>query len=939
MRRRRSVRPAAAARPSPTGTASRGADRRRTAVPLDEYRRKRDFARTPEPAPGAVPSVAGKSPASGGAPSRADRPLAPFAVRRRFVVQRHRATRLHYDLRLEIGGVLVSWAVPRGPSLDPDAKRMAVHVEDHPLDYFDFEGTIPRGEYGAGDVIVWDWGTWEPERETPVPDAALAAGELKLRFRGEKLRGRATIVRTGRAERKRGAVDEDVGDPWLLIHKRDADAVAGWDAEDHPASVKSGRTNDEVKAGEPASLTGTPPSPGIDPDLALAVPAAMPRFVEPMLATPGTAVPDGADWLVEVKWDGYRTQALVRGGRTELRSRNGADAGDWFPRLRGDADWIDAAEAAVDGEVVALDEAGRPDFGRLQERLGDASGGVVLVAFDLLHLDGFSLLDVPLEARKALLASRLRPDPRVQISAHAVGGGPAFFDAAVAHGLEGVVAKRRRSRYAPGRRSGDWIKRKGRPGQELVVGGWTPVSANRKELGAVAVGVYEGARLRFAGMVGSGFDARSRKDLLARFAALATDEAPFDPAPPAGARGRWGKDLADVRWVRPELVIRAEIAGWTRDGSVRQAAYKGLLEDRDPRSVTRESTAEVVVEVAAVPATTPAPVPGSAPSASSAAGVTLGELAALDAMTRDGVWHVGGEELKVTNLDKVLFPAREGSNEPPVTKRELIAYFAQVAPAMLPHLAGRPLNLQRFPDGAGRPGFWQKQIPPTAPAWLTRWHEAGVEDRTDRDPNDHLVADGVAALCWLGNQASFEVHAWTSTCEDPWRPTYALIDIDPGAETTWAQTLVLARLYRTALSHLGVRAYPKVTGGRGLHAWIPLERGRYSYGDTSAWVEKLSRAVGTAVPDLVSWDWAKKDRGGRARLDYTQNAGIKTLVAPYAVRPRPGAPISAPITWDELDDPELRPDRWTVRTALARIAQLGDPWAALPADRQVLPPL
>jgi len=306
-------------------------------------------------------------------------------------------------------------------------------------------------------------------------------------------------------------------------------------------------------------------------------------------------------------------------------------------------------------------------------------------------------------------------------------------------------------------------------------------------------------------------------------------------------------------------------------------------------------------------------------------------------MSRDGVWNIGGRELKVTNLDKVLFPPRDGAEEPPVTKRELIEYFARVAPVMLPHLAGRPLNLQRFPDGAGKPGFWQKQIPSTAPEWLTRWRETGLDGRADRDPNDHLVADGVASLAWLGNQAAFEVHAWTSTCADPWQPTYALIDIDPGTETTWDQTLVLARLYRTALAHLGVRSYPKVTGGRGLHAWIPVERGRYSYSETSAWVERLSRAVGAAVPDLVSWEWAKKSRDGRARLDYTQNAGIKTLVAPYAVRPRPGAPVSAPITWDELDDPALRPDRWTIRTVLDRIAALGDPWAPLPDDRQTLP--
>ena len=924
-------------------------------MPLEEYRRKRDFARTPEPAPGAVPGLV-PAPASvpANAPSAASTgsqpTVAPFAVRRRFVVQRHRATRLHYDLRLEIGGVLVSWAVPRGPTLDPDERRMAIHVEDHPLDYFDFEGVIPKGEYGAGDVIVWDWGTWEPERETPDPATALAAGELKLRFRGEKLRGRATIVRTGEAERKKGrATDaEETGDPWLLIHKRDADAEAGWEAEDHPASVRTGRTNDEVKAGVPPRLTGTPPVGGIDPDLALATPAAMPRFIEPMLATPGSAVPPGADWLIEVKWDGFRTQAIVRAGHAELRSRGGNDAGGWFPRLRGASEWIDASEAVIDGEVVALDEAGRPDFSLLQERMNDAQGGVVLIAFDLLHLDGFSLLDVPLEARKALLASRMRPDARVQLSAHTVGGGPAFYEAAVRHGLEGVVAKRRRSRYTPGRRSADWIKRKARPSADLVVGGWTPEQGGSKGLGALVVGVYQDGKLRFSGAVGSGFHGAARRDLLERLATLETERPPFDPPPAPGSRSRWtGKELAGVRWVRPELVIQAEMAGWTRDGNVRQAAFKGLQADREPTSVVRETAVEVEAEPeaptgvgpASASASGPVSAPASASPSSRFAGATGTELAALAAVGREGVWSVGGRDLRLTNLDKALFPPLDGSDEPPVTKRELVAYFAQIAPAMLPHLAGRPLNLHRYPDGAGKPGFWQKQIPATAPDWLTRWHETGVDGREDREANDHLVADGVGALCWLGNQASFEVHAWTSTCEDPWRPTYALIDVDPGTQTTWDQTLALARLYRTALAHLGVRAYPKVTGGRGLHAWIPIERGRYTYQDTSDWVEKLSRAVGAALPDLVSWEWSKKDRGGKARLDYTQNQPIKTLVAPYAVRPSAGGPVSTPITWEELDDPDLRPDRWTVRSILARVADVGDLWASLPDDAQVLPPL
>ena len=301
-------------------------------------------------------------------------------------------------------------------------------------------------------------------------------------------------------------------------------------------------------------------------------------------------------------------------------------------------------------------------------------------------------------------------------------------------------------------------------------------------------------------------------------------------------------------------------------------------------------------------------------------------------MTKDGVWSVGGFELKLTNLDKVIFPPRD---EGPVTKRDLIRYFALIAPTMLPHLQERALNFQRFPNGPNAPGFWQKDIPSTAPAWLRRWKETGVEDRA---ANDHLIADRVGALCWLGNQTSFEIHAWTSRIDDPMAPTFALIDIDPGTKTTWEETLTLARLYRTALEHLGVRGYPKTTGKRGIQVWIPIEP-KYTFRQTSDWVEQLSRAVGSTVPNLVSWEWAKASRGGKARLDYTQNTYIKTLVAPYSVRPADGAPVSTPITWGELDDPGLRSDRWTIRTVVERVDRLGDLFANAQTDRQELPSL
>jgi bifunctional non-homologous end joining protein LigD len=930
-------------------------------MPLEDYRRKRDFTKTPEPAP--VPSTAATGQTG------------------RFVIQRHRATRLHYDFRLEIDGVLVSWAVPKGPTLDPTIRRMAVHVEDHPIEYFDFEGVIPAKQYGAGDVIVWDWGTWEPEAPTLEPRQAVEDGELKFRIHGQKVKGRFTIVRTSRrpGSQPARAFEGDDGEQWLLIHKRDEHAVAGWDAEDFPQSVKTGRTNDEVKANRDAIWVSEAPAATAEIDLAGATAAPLPQRIEPMLATLATKAFDDPDWLFEIKWDGFRVQAVVDGGKARVWTRNLNDAAAYFPKLLANpARWIEAEQAIVDGEVVALDEHGVPDFSLLQTKLGDKQAtGLAYQAFDLLYLDGRSLLDVPLEDRKRLLRSVLKDHPRVRYAAHVEGEGLAFFEAAKGLGVEGMVAKLRRSRYEPGRRSSAWLKIKIRPEQELVVGGWTPGSGNARDLGALAIGVYDGEQLRFAGKVGSGFTAGIRKELLARLEALETDVPPFDPAPPKDYRGRWGGDLVGVRWVKPELVIRAEIGGWTRDGHVRQTAYKGIEPGRDPKDVVRETAVASATAVRAAEAALPvesgedgdmprsttgskrAKTAGSGPKAAAAAGsktaaaasskapaptanpafaaATDAELAALDAIPKEGVWSVGGYELKLTNLEKPLFDGRDGGD--PITKRELIRYFARIAPTMLPHLADRPLNMQRFPNGAGAPGFWQKNVPETAPKFLTRWHETGVDGRTDRGANEHLVPDKTAALCWLGQQGSFEVHAWTGKLPDAWVPTFAYIDIDPGEKTTWEETLVLARLYRTALGHLGVRGYPKTTGKRGIQVWIPVEQGRYDFSDTSAWVERVSRAVGSTVPELISWEWAKEARKGRARLDYTQNASIKTLVAPYSVRPAAGAPVSTPITWDELDDPDLRPDRWTVRDILDRVAEVGDLFAAAQTDAQELPPV
>ena len=886
-------------------------------MPLEEYRRKRDFRSTPEPPPSDVVDRSG-----------------------RYTVQRHRATALHWDFRLEIGGVLVSWAVPRGPTLDPAQKRLAMPTEDHPIEYLDFEGVIPRG-YGAGDVIVWDWGIFEPE-ETTDPARALKAGELKFLLHGEKLRGRFTIVRTGARRGRRGSTADD-REQWLLIKKRDETAVDGWDAEDFPHSVKTGRTNDEVVAGVAPRFTADAPTELGDLDLSSSIPEPMPDFIPPMKATLATTPFSDPEWLFEVKWDGYRVEAVVSDGMARLWTRNRQDAGRYFPDLVGPAPWIDARDAIVDGEVVALDEAGRPQFSLLQDRTGIRQGRepgshrsrgepapIVFQAFDLLHLDGRSLLGVPLEGRKRALRTRLRAHPLVRYAGHVEADGEAFYEAARAQRLEGIVAKLRRSTYEPGRRSPAWLKLKVRAEQEVVVAGWLPGQGTHKDLGSIIVAVRDGERWAHAGQVGSGIDTKTRRELRARLESIERPDSPLDPAP----------RLKGARWVEPQIVVRVEFAEWTADNLLRQAAFKGFEIDRDPRAVHREratstAAATTKAEKEAAPATAP-----PAPRTRAAASRTKARRpepddepeGQLDGLGATGVLVVDGVEVRVTNLDKVLFPAREG--EEPVTKRDLLRYHLMVGPTMIPYLDGRGTTVHRYPDGVEKGGFWQKDLPKHTPEWVSRWRYIHEKE----GPKNYPVVDRRATLAWLAQEAAIELHPWTSRAEAPDMPAYALIDVDPGPDTTWDEVLALTRLYRAALDHVGVRGHPKVTGKRGIQVWIGIREG-YTFDDTRDWVEALSRAVGATVPDLVSWEWSKRARRGKARLDYTQNAINKTLVAPYSPRPAAGAPVSMPIAWEELDDPDLRSDRWTIRSAPARLAELGDPFATVLSDAQELRPI
>ncbi|MGH2466772.1 MAG: DNA ligase D [Candidatus Limnocylindrales bacterium] len=661
----------------------------------------------------------------------------------------------------------------------------------------------------------------------------------------------------------------------------------------------------------------------------------MPDFIPPMLAKAGGAAFDDPAWLFELKWDGYRVQAHVAGGAVRLWTRHRNDAAHYFPELAKRADWLEADEAIVDGEVVALDEEGRSRFELLQVRAADPGGGapgpkagaqsggprrpprapIVFQAFDLLWLDGASLLERPLEERKERLRAVVRDGSAARFTAHLATDGRAFFAAAKERGLEGIVAKRRDGRYEPGRRSGSWLKIKARREQEFVVVGWEPGQGSHVDLGALLLGVHgPDGQLRFAGEVGSGLDGRTRASLLRALGPLGL-EGPSVADPPR---------VRTARWVEPRLVIRAEFAEWTREGLIRQSTFKGLEIDSDPTKVVREPLS------GAGAVTTSRDPEGDAarPKASSGSAeeATAADLEALDRLAKGGLWRVGGHEVNLTNLDKALFP------EVGLTKRDLIRYYVGLAPVLLPYLRDRGLTLDRWPNGPGGPHFWNKEIPSYAPDWVARWrHESDDPSQS----HSYVVADRVATLAFLGNQAAIDLHPWTSTTRAPDRPSWALIDIDPGPKTTWAEVLGLARLYRTALGHLGVRAYPKVTGKRGIHIYLPVAP-RYDFRETSAWVERLSRAVGAQVPDLVSWEWSVAGRGGRARLDYTQNAPNKTLAAPYAVRPTATASVSAPITWEELDDPELRPDRWTITSLPPRLAERGDLFAgALELDQEL----
>jgi len=847
-------------------------------MPLREYARKRDFTRTPEPR---------------------GRPHGARSGAAAFVIQKHAASRLHWDFRLELDGVLKSWAVPKGPSLDPADKRLAMHVEDHPVEYGDFEGVIPAGEYGGGTVMLWDRGTW-----TPVGDAreGYRKGSLKFRLDGERLQGGWALVRM------RGRSERDGDRTWLLIKEKDGAARAGWDAgkiEGKAKSVASDRTMEQIAAAKdrvwhakdaPWEGPSAPPAagaraarakPATAARAARAKPAAapatrgragaLPRFVPPELATLVSEAPEGNEWLHEIKFDGYRILARLEDGRVRLMSRNDKDWTARLPEVAEAVARLPARRALIDGEVVVLQPDGTSSFQALQNLMqGERRGELAYMVFDLLHVDGRDLTGLPLEERKAALGELVgeKASGTVRYSAHVVGGGVEFLRQACRLHLEGAVAKRRDAPYRSGR-GRDWLKVKCGRRQEVVIGGFTRGEGSRVGLGALLVGVREGPRLVFAGKVGTGFDAKSLRALTSRLEKLERRDSPFDPAP----------RIAGARWVKPELVAEVAFTEWTSDGKMRHPSFQGLREDKPPTEVRRE------VE--------------TAPSARAGDGATVGGV-------------------RLTHPDRVLFP------KPRTTKLDLARYYESIAEWILPHLAGRPTTLVRCPDGIDGQCFYQRHAGPGAAGGALR----RVKIRGQK--GEGLVVDSVDGLISTVQLGILEIHTWNATTDDLERPDRIVLDLDPGPGVTWARVIEAARLVHGMLERVGLESFVKSSGGKGLHVVAPLTPGA-SWDETGAFTRAVAETLARRQPDRYTATMAKTARPGKIYVDYLRNRRAATTVAAFSTRARAGAPVSMPLAWDELS-PRVTADRFTVATVPSRLAaRREDPWRGYLKVGQRLP--
>jgi bifunctional non-homologous end joining protein LigD len=879
---------------------------------LSEYRRKRKFRETPEPK--------GKV-----------RPV----EHNRFVVQRHAARRLHYDFRLEIDGVLKSWAVPKGPPALPSEKRLAVHVEDHPIAYGSFEGKIPEGNYGAGDVQIWDQGTFEVEGELPAAEQ-LRRGEIKFLLHGSRLTGSYVLVKMRRSER---------GNEWFFIkHDRPEPAavISQHAAPDgskpvRPGASSSGRGKTSLTDLQAKLLPGAEAAP-------------MPKDCHVALATLVEKPFSDPKWLFEIKWDGERTLAYLQGGELELQARSGRTITQEFPDLHNIPKQVMALNAVLDGEIVVLDENGRSDFQRIQRRFGAINPAASLqksfpatyYAFDLLYCDGNDLRKVPLLERKRFLEQIIQPTEFIRYSGHQIEKGKELFAAATAQQLEGIIAKQADSPYVAGRTQ-YWLKVKILREVDIVIGGWTAPRKTRDHFGALLMGLYKGQQLIYVGNVGTGFSQDALESIHKRLHQIESPKSPFSTVPKLKER---------IWWVEPQLVARVRYGQWTDEGRLRQPAFLGFREDRKAQDCQMEG--EVPQEV------TPSqvkldplpqgpseslrerhrckaslsrksqpvvnkqrahqvrqPTPHTPVDESLALASAEAEKQILAAQTGTLFLQVQGKELRLTNLGKVFFP-QEG-----YTKRDLLAYYAHVAPYLLPFLKDRPLVMRRYPNGIDGKTFFQKEAPSPRPDWLKT---VMIDSKERGGEMPYVVANDLASLLFLTNLGCIDHNPWSSRPGSERSPDYVFFDLDPTDGTPFEAVIELASVINGILDSLAIKTFLKTSGATGFHIYIPLAEG-YTYDEARTFADAIVEMARERAPGLITAQREIRRRPkGSILIDTLQNAHGKPLAAPYAVRAFPGAPVSTPIHARELKR-GLKPSAWNIRTVPARLKKQGDLWA------------
>ena len=853
---------------------------------LVKYKSKRNFKISPEPTGGKTDTD-----------------------KLRFVIQKHDASHLHYDFRLELGGVLKSWAVPKGPSTDPSVKRLAVMVEDHPYDYRNFEGIIPDG-YGAGTVMVWDEGFYRPadpqfknkSSQEKELKHQLRAGKLMITLQGEKLKGEYALIKSGNRGEK----------SWLFFkikdnHENTKDVLL------HDKSVISKKTlsqiektssniygSERVKKSSIKSKKKTKPTlpPG-------AKKAGFPKSLKPMLAVLIDKPFDREGWLYEVKWDGYRAIAFMKKNKVDIKSRNDKSFNDkFYPITKALQDL--QMNAVLDGEVVVVDKNGISNFGELQNWRSEADGELYYYVFDILWLNNYDLTQVPLMQRKEILEQLIKETGIIKLSRSFDHSGIEFFESAKKIGLEGIMAKKADSLYIPGGRSDDWLKIKANKRQEMVIGGFTKNDDSSKYFSSLLVGVFEKNMFIYKGKIGTGFSDNLQKDMLRQFKPLIIKKPPFENIPDINKPSRFRPDPphAVATWIKPELVCEVSFAEMTRDGVMRHPSFEGMREDKKAKNVIMEKTI---------------PVEKAIKKANKINGKEIIEPAGpnerkslLNNKEETQVKKINGHELKFTNLSKLYWPKEK------ITKRDMLNYYFLVAPYILPYLKNRPQSMNRHPNGITGKSFYYKDITGKAPSWLETFLYHSESDDRDRH---YLVAKDEASLLYMASLGCIEMNPWHSRVETENYPDWCIIDLDPG-KNTFEQVIEAARVTKQVLDNMGVKSYPKTSGSTGIHIYIPLGAA-YTYEQSKEFARLIVRLVNKEIPAFTTIERVVKDRKGKMYLDFLQHRPQATIAAPYSLRPKPGATVSMPLYWEEVKK-GLKMQDFNIYNAMERIKSEGD---------------